>query len=68
MDYIDYWDKKKVDYNKMELMNETDINEWISNGMSIGSHSHCHSDLTTISARINRLNREKSVFDANPTA
>ena len=30
-------------------MNEKDINEWISNGMSIGSHSHYHSDLTSIS-------------------
>ena len=43
------WDKKKIDYKKKELMNEKDINEWISNGMSIGSHSHYHSDLTKIS-------------------
>lgn len=60
-----YWDKKKVDYNKKELMNETDINEWISNGMSIGSHSHYHSDLTTISESnlINELDFSKKILE-----
>ena len=60
-----YWDKKKADYNKKELMNETDINEWISNGMSIGSHSHYHSDLTTISESnlINELDFSKKILE-----
>ena len=43
------WDEKINNYKKKELMNYQDINEWISNGMSIGSHSHSHSDLTKIS-------------------
>ena len=60
-----YWDKKKVDYKKKELMNETDINEWISNGMSIGSHSHYHSDLTNISENnlINELDFSKKILE-----
>ena len=46
-------------------MNETDINEWISNGMSIGSHSHYHSDLTKISENnlINELDFSKKILE-----
>ena len=29
-------------------MNIDNINEWIKNGMSIGSHSHNHKDLTKL--------------------
>ena len=59
------WDKKKVNYKKQELMNEKDINEWLSNGMSIGSHSHYHSDLTKLSENnlINELDFSKKILE-----
>ena len=46
-------------------MNEKDINEWMSNGMSIGSHSHYHSDLTNLSENnlINELNFSKKILE-----
>ena len=30
-------------------MNKNDISEWLKNGMSIGSHTHNHLNLTTLS-------------------
>ena len=59
------WDKKRVNYKKKELMNEKDINEWVSNGMSIGSHSHYHSDLTKLSENnlINELDFSKKILE-----
>jgi peptidoglycan/xylan/chitin deacetylase (PgdA/CDA1 family) len=38
-------------------MNIEDINEWIKNGMFIGSHSHNHADLT----KLNKLDLEKDL-------
>ena len=43
------WDVKKKSYIKKEIMNPSDILQWISSGMHIGSHSHNHVDLTKIS-------------------
>lgn len=43
------WDVKKKSYKKKEIMNPSDILQWISSGMHIGSHSHNHVDLTKIS-------------------
>ena len=43
------WDVKKKSYIKKEIMNPSDIHQWISSGMHIGSHSHNHVDLTKIS-------------------
>tara|TARA_Y100000741_G_scaffold288507_1_gene228498 strand:+ start:1221 stop:1931 length:711 start_codon:yes stop_codon:yes gene_type:complete len=45
------WDINKKNYNKKELMNNNDIKEWINNGMSIGSHTHNHLDLTKITQK-----------------
>ena len=42
------WDINKKNYQKKELMSKTDINEWLNNGMLIGSHSHTHKDLTNL--------------------
>ena len=42
------WDSLRDDYLSKDLMNTEDINEWIKNGMSIGSHSHNHDDLTKL--------------------
>ena len=50
------WDTNKKNYQKKELMNKTDINEWLNNGMLIGSHSNTHKDLTDISN--NELQKE----------
>ena len=43
------WDIKKKSYIKKEIMSPSDILQWISSGMHIGSHSHNHVDLTKIS-------------------
>jgi peptidoglycan/xylan/chitin deacetylase (PgdA/CDA1 family) len=42
------WDQYKKNFNSKNLMNMNDIKEWIKNGMSIGSHSHNHFDLTSL--------------------
>jgi peptidoglycan/xylan/chitin deacetylase (PgdA/CDA1 family) len=42
------WDDSKKNFVSKNLMNINDIKEWINNGMSIGSHSHNHLDLTTL--------------------
>jgi len=42
------WDLKNSNYKKKELMNKNDVFEWINNGMTIGSHSHNHKDLTNL--------------------
>lgn len=42
------WDKNQKNFNAKELMNKDDINEWLKNGMLIGSHSHNHYDLTKL--------------------
>ena len=42
------WDKNQKNFTEKELMNKDDINEWLKNGMLIGSHSHNHYDLTKL--------------------
>ena len=42
------WDSNKTNYKKKELLNNSDIFEWINNGMLIGSHTHNHYDLTKL--------------------
>ena len=42
------WDRNKNNFIKKELMTSNDINEWINNGMLIGSHSRTHKNLTKI--------------------
>ena len=42
------WDQNQKNYNKKELMNKNDINEWLKNGMLIGSHTQNHADLTKL--------------------
>jgi len=42
------WDSNKANYKKKELLNCSDIFEWINNGMLIGSHTHNHFDLTKL--------------------
>ena len=51
------WDSLRDDFISKDLMNVDDIKEWIKNGMSIGSHSHNHDDLT----RLNKLDLEKDI-------
>ena len=45
------WDINKKNFSKKEIMNINDINNWISSGMHVGSHSHNHLDLTKISEK-----------------
>ena len=42
------WDVNNNNYKKKELLNKTDIFEWLKNGMMIGSHTHNHLDLTKL--------------------
>lgn len=49
------WDSKNNLILKKDLMSIIDIQEWLKNGMSIGSHSFNHLDLT-------RLNKEDLKF------
>lgn len=51
------WDSFRDDFISKNLMNTEDINEWIKNGMFIGSHSHNHTDLT----KLNKFDLEKDL-------
>ena len=51
------WDLLRNDFISKNLMNKEDINEWIKNGMFIGSHSHNHNDLT----KLNKFDLEKDL-------
>ena len=42
------WDKNKNKFKKMKIMNFEQINEWLKNGFSIGSHTLDHVDLTKL--------------------
>jgi peptidoglycan/xylan/chitin deacetylase (PgdA/CDA1 family) len=42
------WDKNKNKFKKMKIMNFEQINEWLKNGFSIGSHTLDHADLTKL--------------------
>jgi len=52
-----FWDSLRDDFISKDLMNTDDINEWIKNGMLIGSHSHNHDDLT----KLNKFDLEKDL-------
>ena len=59
------WDINKKNFSKKETMNFNDINNWISSGMHIGSHSHNHLDLTKISEKnlLNELEFSKKILE-----
>ncbi len=59
------WDIKNKNFLKKEIMNFNDINQWISSGMHIGSHSHNHLDLTKISEKklLNELEFSKKILE-----
>mgnify|MGYP000114930483 CR=1 FL=1 len=65
------WDKNKMNYKNKEIMNLEEVKEWIDSGMFIGSHTHNHLDLTTLSNEdiINELRISKTFiknkFDIN---
>ena len=42
------WDEYKKNVKDKELMNLSDINYWLKNGMKIGSHSKNHKKLTKL--------------------
>ena len=42
------WDKNNNKFKKMKIMNFEQINEWLKNGFSIGSHTLDHVDLTKL--------------------
>ena len=59
------WDSNKKNFSKKETINFNDINNWISSGMHIGSHSHNHLDLTKISEKnlLNELEFSKKILE-----
>ena len=56
------WDFKNNSILKKELMSILDIQEWLNNGMSIGSHSFDHLDLTNLSDKDIKFQLSKSKF------
>ena len=50
------WDLNKKKFLKKELMSKNDIIEWISEGMTIGSHSHNHVNLCDLN--LSQINEE----------
>tara|TARA_B100000963_G_C22461518_1_gene595853 strand:+ start:66 stop:779 length:714 start_codon:yes stop_codon:yes gene_type:complete len=42
------WDENKQNFTKKIIMGFDDINEWISNNMQIGSHTHNHLNLENL--------------------
>ena len=59
------WDLGKNNYVEKELMNKNDLREWVSNGMSVGSHTHNHHDLTKLNKNeiSNQLNKSKKILE-----
>ena len=59
------WDINKKNYERKELMNNYDINEWLSHGMLIGSHTHNHLDLTKYDVKEikNEINFSKNFLE-----
>ena len=59
------WDIKNKNFSKKEIMNFNDINQWISSGMYIGSHSHNHLDLTKITEKnlLNELEFSRKILE-----
>ena len=59
------WDIKNKNFSKKEIMNFNDINQWISSGMYIGSHSHNHLDLTKIPEKnlLNELEFSRKILE-----
>ena len=59
------WDKNKNNFIKMKLMNLNQINEWVKNGFSIGSHTMDHLDLTKLNykEKINQITSSKQFIN-----
>ena len=56
------WDSKNNLILKKDLMSILDIQEWLKNGMSIGSHSFNHLDLTSLNKEDLKFQLSKSKF------
>ena len=54
------WDSNNKNIISKELMNKENLNEWINSGMTLGSHSHDHYDLTKLNYNEIRYQIEKS--------
>ena len=60
-----FWDLGKNNYTEKELMTKNDLREWISNGMTVGSHTHNHHDLTILTRDelLNQLDKSKKILE-----
>ena len=60
-----FWDLDKKNYVEKELMNKKDLREWVSNGMTVGSHTHNHHDLTKLKKKdiINQFDKSKKILE-----
>jgi len=61
------WDFNNKSINKKELMSKKDLNEWINQGMIIGSHTSDHLDLTKLSIKAtqNQIVNSKNLLEDN---
>ena len=58
------WDTNKSNFNKINLMDDNQINKWIDYGMEVGSHSTDHKNLKSIKylEKINQIVKSKEFF------
>lgn len=61
------WDRKKKNFYKLKLMNFSQIQSWINQGMLVGSHTHNHLNLTNINfnLKLNEIYKPISFFQKN---
>ena len=62
-----FWDEKKKNFSKLNLMSLKDIKNWLSNDMSVGSHTSDHYNLRDISEneKIKQIYEPKLFFKKN---
>ena len=58
------WDQHKSDFVLLKTMNKIQVDEWLKNGMEIGSHTASHKNLIKINEdeKISEISRSKSFF------
>ena len=58
------WDQHKSDFVLLKTMSKMQVDEWLKNGMKIGSHTASHKNLIKINEdeKISEISRSKSFF------
>ena len=58
------WDQHKNDFILLKTMSKIQVDEWLKNGMKIGSHTSSHKNLQkiNINEKISQISRSKNFF------